>query len=243
MIKFEAISMTLTDDSQNKLHNFFKYFLEYNSPIARTYGGTQTMEQMKTGGFNFTPAGKSTFDSAIRGSLAKKSQGNMIKSIKIYQYFQFGSQANIFTFINPRILDFNFNELSHQGDELGNECAIRFDYDALSVSAANPVSGAVNDPAPGTDIFKNVGSGVGIVNMNQAGIPSGDTQSPSFFQSLVQGVQQINQVAHNVTNFAGGVSNTVNGLNSFINSNPLQNGSKLSNFTSSLQNPIITQSN
>jgi hypothetical protein len=67
-------------------------------------------------------------------------------------------KMNEFIFINPRILDFNFDETSHEGGDQGNHCAVRFDYDALSIEEVKNVATANRDdlyPATGTDMYIN----------------------------------------------------------------------------------------
>jgi hypothetical protein len=164
-INHDALALTMVDDISNSFHNFFRAYLSHHSPITRTFKNESgsSIDQLKTSGFSFNDptsgqaAPNNELDSAIRGVLSN-GKSNILKSIRIQQYFGHGMRMNEFIFINPRIIDFNFDEASHEGGDQGNHCSVRFDYDALSIQDSKWIANDKNAAeynAPGTDMYIN----------------------------------------------------------------------------------------
>lgn len=164
-ITHDALSMTMIDDVQNTFYEFFRGYLLAHSPISRTYQTSESYRAMRDNGFNFSDKGQLP-DSAIRGLLANNNH-NILKSIKVFQYFANGTKINEFHFVNPRILDFNFDEHSHEGGDQGSHCTIRFDYDALNLAPTYAANGRSEYSVDGgTDMQINGGSGSPLSGIN-----------------------------------------------------------------------------
>jgi hypothetical protein len=151
-IRHDALSMTVIDDINNNFYDFFRGYIHAHSPISRTWNASESYAAMKRNGFAFSGGSSNAPDSAIRGLLANNNV-NILKSIRLFQYFAHGTKMNEFKFINPRIIDFNFEETNHEGNDQGNHCTIRFDYDSLVMAPTQPTQGAPAYPATMTDIF------------------------------------------------------------------------------------------
>jgi hypothetical protein len=162
-ITHDALSMTMIDDIDNSFHDFFRGYLLSHSPISRSYNSSQSIEQLKTNGFAFSNLETGGSDSAIRGVLENGNE-HILKSIRVFQYFAHGMMVNEFRFVNPRIIDFNFDEASHEGGDQGHHCTIRFDYDALVLEPTKQLSGSPEYRAPMTDLYVNGDDGgMGII--------------------------------------------------------------------------------
>lgn len=133
-INHEALSITVIDDISDAFYKFFMNYLNAYCPAARTWSSSNDVYAMQRGGFNFSDAqSQNPFDSAIRGELPNGII-NPFKNIRVQQFASQGMILNEYNFVNPRILDFNFEQLSHEGGDAGNHCTIRFDYDFLKVA-------------------------------------------------------------------------------------------------------------
>jgi hypothetical protein len=118
-------------------------------------------------GMNFSfPLIENQQDTAARGFLANNAI-NVLDSVIIRQIFAHGTRMCEYTFHNPRILRFDFDEVNHETGE-GNGLSVQFDYDALYVSEMKNTDGT---PAPmwgKTDILGNrPGSGSGGISPEQ----------------------------------------------------------------------------
>ena len=209
-IRHDALSMTMIDDINNTFHNFFTGYMKSHSPISKTYN-VQTQasyDELKSNGFQFNDLnGSNGVDSAIRGVLPNNNY-NILSSIRIFQYFAQGTKVNVFRFINPRIIDFNFEEASHEGSDQGNHCTIRFDYDALFLEPTKQVSGEADYPAPMTDLYISGGGGGPLDKINNP--------FSSFLSSALS--QQASSLLGGLTNQAlGGLAGSNPYLSSAIN--------------------------
>lgn len=170
-INHDPLSITVIDDIRNTFYNFFRNYLNIHSPAARTYNSSVSIDQMQTSGFTFSSASEpgGPFDSAIRGEFPNGIL-NPFKSIRIQQFHANGRLVDDYFYVNPRIVDFNFEPLNYEGGDQGQHCTIRFEYDFLQVqkpskSPAIPefhVSGtdmSVNTDGNSDPFTDNVGSG------------------------------------------------------------------------------------
>lgn len=155
-IRHEPLSMTFIDDIGNNVTSFFNAYRKSFSPISR--GNFPTGFSVKTAqinGMNFSdPEMENQADSASRGVL-KPGVYNPLQSIIIRQIFAHGTRMCEYTFHNPRISRFDFDEVNHETGE-GNGLSVQFDYDALYVSNTLQTNGRTPGPEyAGTDILGN----------------------------------------------------------------------------------------
>lgn len=167
-IRHDALSMTFIDDIGNNTTDFFNAYRKSYSPISRNAFPTGLDPRMAAmTGMNFSfPLIENQQDTAARGFLANNAI-NVLDSVIIRQIFAHGTRMCEYTFHNPRILRFDFDEVNHETSE-GNGLSVQFDYDALYVSEMKNTDGT---PAPmwgKTDILGNrPGSGSGGISPAQ----------------------------------------------------------------------------
>ena len=167
-IRHDPLSMTFIDDIGNNTTDFFNAYRKAFSPISRNEFPTKLDPQIAaTTGMNFSfPLLENKQDTASRGFLANNAI-NVLEAIIIRQVFAHGTRMCEYTFHNPRISRFDFDEVSHENSE-GNGLSVQFDYDALYVSEMKGTDGT---PAPmwgKTDILGNrPGSGAGGISPAQ----------------------------------------------------------------------------
>lgn len=154
-IKHEPLSMTFIDDIGNNTTDFFNAYRKSYSPISRNnFASGLDVRQAQESGMNFSnPKKENQNDSAGRGVLADNAY-NVLESIIIRQIFGHGQRMCEYTFFNPRISRFDFDEVNHDTSE-GNGLTVQFDYDALYISEMLETNGT---PAPAwgnSDILGN----------------------------------------------------------------------------------------
>ena len=142
-IRHDPLGMTFIDDIGNNTTDFFNAYRKAFSPISRT--SQFNALTAKESGMNFSnPLLQYQNDSAARGVLAN-DQLNVLEKIIVRQIFAHGTRMCEYTFHNPRILRFDFDEVNHETGEMGNGLTVQFDYDALFVS---DLQGTDGTPAP-----------------------------------------------------------------------------------------------
>lgn len=145
-IKHEPVTIDFYDDIGNNVQEFFNTYRRAYSPIARTKVETTSVMFEETGMDFDSPNPYTTLGgeySASMGSLEGNAV-NILHYIELEQYFAHGTQKNIFKFINPRVELFDFDESTHEGQEL-HSLKVTFNYDALIIdtdSAKTPTKGA-----------------------------------------------------------------------------------------------------
>lgn len=111
------MSMTFLDEIGDSVNYFFAEYMKQVSGQAQGYTGIDN--------------GSSTSSS----SKPYKSAASVGKAIIIQQIFGNGTADNKFTFKNPRIESFDFDELSMEDSTSGSTMSITFNYDALECSS------------------------------------------------------------------------------------------------------------
>lgn len=162
-IRHDSLGMTFIDDIGNNTTDFFNAYRKAYSPISRNEFATGlNAKQAGETGMNYSfPLLENQQDTASRGFLLGNSI-NILDAIIVRQVFAHGTRMCEYTFHNPRISRFDFDEVNHETGD-GNGLTVQFDYDALYVSEMRNTDGT---PAPmwgKTDILGNrPGSGSNI---------------------------------------------------------------------------------
>lgn len=170
-IRHEPLSMSFIDDIGNNTTDFFNAYRKAYSPISRNqFASGLATKKAQESGMNFSfPLIENQDDSASRGFLFNNAI-NVLQKVIVRQIFAHGTRMCEYTFHNPRISRFDFDEVNHESSE-GNGLTVQFDYDALYVSETMSTTGT---PAPAwgkTDILGNrPGSGASRINAATAGI-------------------------------------------------------------------------
>lgn len=155
-VVFQPITLTFLDEIGNSVNDFF---VKYMASISGQGGG----------GY-----GTGTGFGASSSSLPYKRGYSSGKAIIINQIFANGLYTNQFKFVNPRIENFQFDELNME-DNAGSLMTMQFSYDSL---VANTYAvGEDNDSGlytwGNTDILKGGGTSgmpnAGATSLNEAG--------------------------------------------------------------------------
>lgn len=147
-IRHRDLSMVFYDDTGNRVFNFFRTLMMLHSPITdrqrsrdNTMDPPQKSNQVLTqaNGMAFSsPSSNFLSDTAHRGSI-DSAYGNSIECIRVKQIFvdpsadlQAATKMVTFDFINPRVVSFDLDELSHEANE-ANQLTMTFDYDWMEM--------------------------------------------------------------------------------------------------------------
>lgn len=135
-IDHQQITMTFYDDIGNNVFAFFDAYRKAYSPISRINTSIPTIastpKSMQEQGMDFKDPSTKEWYAASIGPL-KNNSINVLYKMEVYQIFGHGQFANIFTFLNPRILQFDFDDMDHEGGN-GNLLTVQMEYDALSTT-------------------------------------------------------------------------------------------------------------
>lgn len=219
-IRHEPLSMTFIDDIGNNTTDFFNAYRKAYVPIARNEFPTGLNQEMaQESGMNFSfPLLQNQQDTASRGYLFGNAY-NLLQKVIVRQIFAHGTRMCEYTFHNPRISRFDFDEVNHETGE-GNGLTVQFDYDALYVSETKNPDGT---PAPmwgKADILGNrPGTG--------GALTGADVMRGTIFDSV------INAGTRMAGGMASGIVSRVVGKIPFV-------GSQLSGYAGAIANKVTT---
>jgi hypothetical protein len=142
-IKHEQLNMTFHDDIGNHVLDFFNSYRRAYSPISRYDEAPPNSKSYETAGMDFKYEDATTHVggeyAASRGALLK-GEINVLAKIELEQIYAHGTRKNIFTFVHPRIEQFDFDNVDHSESNC-NEMTVSFTYDALLLKADLPLEG------------------------------------------------------------------------------------------------------
>jgi len=219
-IRHEPLSMTFIDDIGNNTTDFFNAYRKAFSPISRSDFPTGLdVRQAQQSGMNFSfPLLENQMDTATRGVLFGDAY-NCLQAIVIRQIFAHGTRMCEYTFNNPRISRFDFDEVNHETGE-GNGLTVQFDYDSLHVSEMRNTNGTPSPQWGKTDILGNRPGKSG-------GLTAADTMKNSLFDSVINAG----------TRMAGGMASSI--IGKAVSKIPFV-GSELSGFAGAMAGRVTT---
>lgn len=149
-INHRDINVSFYDDTGNKSLDFLNMYLQALSPITRTNVVTNR-NNLGDSGFAFVN-GNTGVDTAYRGVLPAPDEGrdgrpaphNPLMKIVVHQvYTNWGSEqpqnpqqqvrVNNFVFTNPRIMNFDLEDMDHEQGGTPHVYTFTFDFDALHI--------------------------------------------------------------------------------------------------------------
>lgn len=158
-IRHRELTVTFMDDTGNRVFDFFRALMFIYSPITRR--ATKRLDPLQyikpdkfTDGMNFdpNPAGIELTENSHRGVI-NTSAGQAIECIRIRQMFinvpstqktnsnsWYGPQQVLFDFMNPRLVSFDLDDLTHESSE-PNLLTMQFDYDWMEMVPVNELAG------------------------------------------------------------------------------------------------------
>lgn len=144
-IRHRDLTVTFMDDTGNRVFDFFRTLMMIHSPITRqqlvrddTLDSPNPRSLMLGSGMAFSDTTGAAGDVAHRG-VVNSTFGNSIEAIRVKQIFV-DPQAGLatatkmvsFDFMNPRIISFDLDELSHEANDV-NILTMIFDYDWMEM--------------------------------------------------------------------------------------------------------------
>lgn len=144
--EFEEMSMSFHDDIRNNVMVFYNAYRNAMSPITNLDHTTFFTDPEQAGmkfdatsmmtGTNHDAVGV-TFNqySASRGPLMG-DKINVIREIKLYHIYEYGTQANIYQFLNPRITSLDLDDVDMAVGSEGNEITLKFNYDNVFIQTS-----------------------------------------------------------------------------------------------------------
>lgn len=142
-IRHRDLTIVFMDDAGNRVFDFFRMLMMIHSPITRGQRDRDGTLQKPTSakapefgsGMSF---GQHAGDTAHRGAV-NSAFGNSIEAIRVKQIFvdsggalEDATQMVSFDFMNPRIISFDMDELSHETNDVSLLTMI-FDYDWMEM--------------------------------------------------------------------------------------------------------------
>lgn len=142
-IRHRDLTVVFMDDVGNRVIDFFRVLMMIHSPITRAQTlrdgsldyATESRRLTSSSGMSFDGKGD---DSAHR-AVVNSQFGNSIEAIRVQQIFvnptaplENASQMVSFDFVNPRIVSFDLDELTHDASD-PNLLTMVFDYDWMEI--------------------------------------------------------------------------------------------------------------
>lgn len=156
-IRHQDLTVVFMDDVGNRVFDFFRMMLAIHSPVSRNgYRRDHTFEKPDASALNRS-SGMSFLSGGVGDNNAHRAAvnslfGNSIESIRVKQIFvdpspganplPLASRMVIFDFLNPRVVRFDLDELSHETSD-PNLLTMVFDYDWMEMVDVGPL-GAEN---------------------------------------------------------------------------------------------------
>jgi hypothetical protein len=152
-IRHRDLTIVFIDDAGNRVFNFVRALMKVHSPITNTQSKRDnTLDQPDSTnaqkGFGSGMAFSRSITDTSHRAVVNSQFGNSIKTIRVQQIFTNPQEtmANTarmvsFDFINPRIVSFDFDELSHEANDVST-MTMMFDYDWMEMVDVGVLNGA-----------------------------------------------------------------------------------------------------
>lgn len=143
-VQYGPATMTMYDDSDGNVTQFITRYLSLMSPVfASTAEGTVFEDTGLVQNANIGSASSRTLDNIGTAPLQRPSTyytdntthpKTILKEIRVYHVFYSGTRFDLYRFINPRIMETSFEQLTMEDTNV-TTATIQFNYDKLSVIA------------------------------------------------------------------------------------------------------------
>lgn len=147
-IRHRDLTMVFMDDTGNRVFDFVRTLMMIHQPItersvARDNSSRPPDPSSKTlpqgSGMVFSQHNANALVDAAHRGVVNSPYGNSIETIRVKQIFvdpssplDSASKMTSFDFISPRIVSFDFDELSHETNDVSN-LTLTFDYDWMEM--------------------------------------------------------------------------------------------------------------
>lgn len=144
-VTYEPLTLRLYDDMKNSSLTFFEKYLKTRSPIARRHPNESNIYEQhgmnfdqQTAGSGSGPSSELQGGSGTLGGLLPNPDGDghsisIIKNIEVYQIFDYGRKINRYTFINPKITQFDLSDFDMENSTEPSYIEIQSAYDSMFI--------------------------------------------------------------------------------------------------------------
>lgn len=134
--EFEEMTMSFHDDNQDRVNAFYRQCLQAMSPITNTTSWTSP-DILEKNGMNFmideTTSNSNPNYAASLGIQAGGNKQQLFQEIRLYHVYDWGHNANIYHFFNPKITSLTPDDLDMSESSSMCELSITFKYDYVYV--------------------------------------------------------------------------------------------------------------
>lgn len=145
---YDAMTMSFYDDSANEMMNFYTNVIRLQSPLTNVTANTP----IEIGQYDYrfegaqydeptnTFKGSPNLYGVSSGPLGKPGDNipRLIKTIELFHVYRFGRTVNQYTFINPRIISLDLDDLSMESGTDNSLLKLVFDYDTFRLDTGIP---------------------------------------------------------------------------------------------------------
>lgn len=138
---YEPISLKLYDDNQNASMIFLEKYLKSQSPIIRM--GKEQQDTAEHRGMDFSPyeiqrgqsgtamSGFTKAAASIEGLVNENR--SIIRRVDVYHIFNYGMRANLYSFMNPKISQYELSLLNMEDGQEPAVIDIQMKYDSMHI--------------------------------------------------------------------------------------------------------------
>ncbi len=143
-VMYDPFNIRLYDDIQNESMAFLEKYLKARSPIAR-HDTPLGIYETKGMDFEANPDGNVTGADGLQGGAASmggyvNDNRSILKQITVYHIFGGGAKVNRFTFINPKIMQFDISDFDMENGTDPSTIDIQVAYDSMFIETDIDVS-------------------------------------------------------------------------------------------------------
>lgn len=223
--KFEPMNIKFLDDNQNKAGKFHATYLSIMSPQTNMSSKYATKAPFEESGMDFTNLdGKEMFLDASSsvsltapkyasstGQLVDDTTINVLKEVRLYHFFNYGRQANTYTFINPKITGLDLDDLDMAAADSGGEMSLDFVYDSINVTTDIDLSTDKNKKMVAKVTGDAIASNYPIISVHASGEKKkNSSEDDSFFGKIAKDVGDV------VDSVTGAISDAFDTANDFL---------------------------
>jgi len=142
-VVYDPLNIKLFDDIKNESIVFLEKYLKARSPVARydTNGLYETagMDYQSANDGNLTGLNNTQGSSASMGGYVNDNR-SILKQISVYHIFGGGNKVNRYTFINPKIMQFDMSDFDMENGTEPASIDIQVAYDSMFIESGLDVS-------------------------------------------------------------------------------------------------------
>lgn len=137
-VNYSPINMKLVDDQKNSTMVFLEKYLKIRSPVANKDSQTSDYYEKEGMDYGSWGANKVAEGTGSMGGLMGPNK-SVLRRVVVYHIFGYGTRVNRYTYINPKIMEFNMSDFSQDNHE-PSYVDIQMTYDSVFMETDIPES-------------------------------------------------------------------------------------------------------